>query len=104
MHLDLLELQVALPAVVRADEGYFLSELRCLAIQQVRWAEQALQESAFFAMCTYFTSFALGTLIAGERLADGALARGNRKLVANSADQEVELVRIGRADVEKLGL
>jgi len=55
-------------------------------------------------MRAYFTSFALGTLITSEGLANSALAWGNCKLAANSADQEVKLVGIGRTDVEKLGL
>ena len=46
----------------------------------------------------------IGTLIAGESFADAALAGCNGELATNSADQEVELVRIGRADVEQLRL
>ena len=55
-------------------------------------------------MCAYFTSFALGTLIAGEGLADGTLTWRNGKLSADAADEEVKLVRIRRANVEQLGL
>ena len=51
-----------------------------------------------------FTTLYFGTLIAGEGLADGALARCDRKLVAHSAYEEVELVGVCRADVEQLWL
>ena len=51
-----------------------------------------------------FATLALGTLIAGEGLADAALAGRNGELAANTADQEVQLVGVGGADVQQLGL
>ena len=89
MHLDLLKLQIALAAVVRAHEGHLVCKLCCIGIKQVGWTEQALQEPVLLAVSAYFTSFALGTLIAGEVIADSALAGSNGKLLADSTDQKV---------------
>lgn len=36
MHLDLLKLQIALAAVVRAYERHLVCELGCIGIEQVR--------------------------------------------------------------------
>ena len=63
-----------------------------------------MKETILSAVGAHVTTLDFGTLIAGESFADAALAGCNGELATNSADQEVELVRVGRADVEQLRL
>ena len=96
MHLYLLELGIALKTAVWADEADFLSKLSGVSFQHVWWPKDALEEAISLAMLANLAIRFVGTLIAGECLTDTALPGRDGELLAHTAHQEVQLVRVVR--------
>ena len=97
-------MQILLAAVVGACERDFLGEFSSVCLEDIRLAEQSLQDGVFRAVFANLSALVLRTVLAGQSFADSALPGCDSEHLADLADQIFELVRVLVAKVKQRGL